>query len=115
MKKYIYAVLALSLFTLNAVAQTNEQATPDPLPAWLSHKGYWVIESNVKTPKKSTVHFYNNEHVAIYREKVEGVRLNLNRKKTLMRLKNVLDKALVKWEATKTINKDEQLVMNAFR
>ena len=114
MKKYIHAVLLLSLVSLSAFTQ-SVTAQSEKLPAWLSEKGYWVIESNVKTPKNCVVHFYNNDHAVIYREKIEGLKLNLNRKKTLMRLKVALEQALTKWEITHTLKENDQLVANALK
>lgn len=99
MKKYIHATLFFSIISLTAAAQQQSLPQTEPLlnpgtPSWLSDKGYWVVESNVKTPRKSIVHFYNNEHVLVFREKLDGVRLNLNRKKVLYRLKATLENAV---------------------
>ena len=107
-------MLMLTLFSLNVIAQEPAAHRP-AMPEWLSDKGYWVIESNVKTPRNSIVHFYNNEHVVIYREKIAGVRINLNRKKTLFRLKQALEQAYSNWERKKSPNEDGHLVMNALR
>ncbi|MGB8193341.1 MAG: hypothetical protein WCF67_15530 [Chitinophagaceae bacterium] len=114
MKKHFFGVLAIILFTLNAGAQII-QSEKYPAPTWLSDKGYWVIESNVKTPRQSIVHFYNNEHVVVYREKVEGFKINLQRKKTLFRLKGVLEQAIVAWEREKVLRENERLVIKEFR
>ena len=114
MKKYFQTVLIMFLLGLSAAAQ---DASPEkyPVPDWLSGKGYWVIESNRNSPRKSIVHFYNNEHMVVYREKVEGIRINLNRKKTLYRLKNVLEQAIVAWEKEKVLRENEQLVAKALK
>ena len=111
MKKFSYVLMAVCLFSVSASAQSNSEK----LPAWLSEKGYWVIESNVKTPRSSIVHFYNNDNVVVYREKVEGVKLNLNRKKTLMRLKTALDQAFNKWELTKQMKENDTIVARALK
>ena len=50
----------------------------------------WVIESNVKTPKVSTVKFYNAKQELIYEEVIEGKRLNVRREKTKRILNQIL-------------------------
>lgn len=116
MKKYIHAILVFTIISFASAAQTLPQTEPllNPgTPSWLSDKGYWVIESNVKTPRKSIVHFYNNDHVVVYREKVEGIKINLNRKKTLYRLKAVLEQKLVAWENEKVLRENEEILVKA--
>lgn len=120
MKKYIHAILVFTIISFTAAAQTERASQTEPLlnpgtPSWLSDRGYWVVESNVKTPRKSIVHFYNNDHVVVYREKVEGIRINLNRKKTLYRLKAALEQAIVAWEKEKILKENEEIVANALR
>lgn len=53
--------------------------------------GFWMIESNVKTPKRHIVRFYNEAKVLMYEEEVLNKRLNLNREK----VKKALNKVLV--------------------
>lgn len=108
MKKFFLltnlAVLSL-VFSLSANAQfedTNTDEiiydTPKPeTPKWVSEKGYWVIKSNIKTPKESTIYFYNNEHNLVYQEEINDRKLKL-RKKTLMKLKTALEEAVASYE-----------------
>ncbi len=116
MKKNVRTFIMLVLLSTTSViaaAQKNE-TTIGAMPKWISDKGYWVIESNVKSPKTSVVNFYNNTNALIYSEKVEGVRLNIKRKQTCLRLKKVLDKSLIAWEKTNQPQKD-QLVKSIFK
>jgi hypothetical protein len=120
MKKYIHAILVFSIISFTASAQTEHLPQAEPLlnpgtPSWLSDKGYWVIESNVKTPRKSIVHFYNNDNVVVYREKVEGIKINLNRKKTLYRLKGALEQVIVAWEKEKILKENEEILAKALK
>lgn len=113
MKKKLGSLIITALFasfTLTAIAQDEERAESSS-PKWVSKYGYWVVESNIKTPKSSTVFFYNNNDILVYSEKVEGVKLNTRRRKTLMKLKEVLDESLIAWNQKKSI-KGEQLVKN---
>ena len=88
MKHYIFSlffVIGALLFT----TVTKAQSAPKP-PKWMSHKGYWVIESNIKTPKKATVYFYNNNHKLVHKENIDGKRLNTNRRAVCKRLEAIL-------------------------
>ncbi len=116
MKKNVRTLIMLVLFSTTsviAIAQKNESAVK-ATPKWISDKGYWVIENNIKSPKTSVVNFYNNDNVLIYSEKVEGVRLNIKRQQTCMRLKKVLDQSLIAWEKMQQ-PRNEQLVKNIFK
>jgi hypothetical protein len=86
----------LSSFTVNA--QTDEEMQPPKTPKWVSDKGYWVVESNKQTPKDALVHFYNNEHILVYKEEIRNQKLKLNRTKTLLRLKAALEEAVEGFE-----------------
>lgn len=56
--------------------------------------GYWVVESNVRTPRSSIVHFYDNNGREINTEKVEGIFLNCRKKKVRITLDVVLKNSL---------------------
>ena len=116
MKKSIKIACMLMISTLLstlAFAQENETEVRST-PRWISDKGYWIIESNIKTPKTSLVYFYNTNDVLIYSEKVEGVRVNIKRPKTCMRLKKALDQSLIAWEKMQH-RSNEQFVKNSFK
>ena len=97
--------LILVLACTTAIAQKSKtQKEPD---------GFWVIESNVKTPRQSTVYYYNRSNEVIYREDVSGKKLNTARRRTVRRLNQVLDQSLIAWESNKT-NNSGQLVKTKF-
>ena len=77
---------------------------------WVSEKGFWNIETNIKTPKTSTVRFYDNNRHLVYTEKVEGVVLNIKKKKTLLHLKTILDKVVDDWEKNGVVKDQGKLV-----
>ena len=98
MKKMITAGLLVAIFTLSYfVAPAQEEAVYKP--RWTSEKGYWVIEGNIKTPLSHTVRFYNNQDVMVYSEQIEGVKLNANKRKVKMKLKQALESALLAFES----------------
>ena len=96
--KQIALVVAMLTITGFAFGQKENRNSSANNPSWVSDKGFWVIETNVKTPKRSVVHFYNNDRQLIYSEKVEGRKLKVKRKRTLVQLKNALDKVIYAWE-----------------
>jgi hypothetical protein len=113
--RFTILLSALLTTTLVSIAQDEAQPVPQSIPRWISEKGYWVIESNVKTPFNSIIHFYNNDNVLVYRERVEGVRINLNRTRTKMRLKKILEQSILAWQKDHLPKQDEQWDARAFR
>ena len=99
-------LLVCLLVTYIGKAQNKEQSNT---PRWLSEKGYWVVESNIKTPENSIVYFYTNDHKLVYTEKVNGVVLNTSKRKTRMKLKKVLDKVVNAWETTGVVKTEGEL------
>ena len=70
-------------------------------PEWVSEQGYWVAEKNLHTPKQCTIRFYNNANTMIAVKEIKGVKTKLNRKKTKLRLKSMLETALLQWTSTR--------------
>jgi hypothetical protein len=50
----------------------------------------------------------------IYKEEIEGIKLNLKKEKTKMKLKKLLESALWAWEAKKPINETAKIVNLSF-
>ena len=102
------------LASITMFAQENEVATSS-YPKWICDKGYWVVESNIKTPGNAVIRFYNNDNIQVYSEKVEGMTINLKKRKTLMRLKKVLDEALIAWQQSHLSKDNAELVKAIFK
>jgi len=102
----VFLITALASFALD---------TNDPVPRWVSDKGWWVVESNIHSPRQHIVYFYNRDGVQVYKEKLEGVRLNMRKPKTKMRLKQVLEAAVSAWEQQHIRRENEALVMDKLR
>ena len=96
MKKIIKTGLFIAAFTLTYFIASAQQED-NPVPKWVSEKGYWVVESNKNTPKDSKVYFYNSDHVLVYQEEIKNQKLKL-KKKTLMKLKAALEEAVDSYE-----------------
>ena len=105
-------VVLLGIFFLLLTLLASAQSPAPGSPRWASEKGYWIVESNIKTPMQSTVYFYNNDGVLVYKEKVEGVRLRMQQKKTLIRLTSVLEQSISAWEKERKSQENQQWVVS---
>jgi hypothetical protein len=76
----------------------------------LGDSGFWVVESNHKTPFKSTVYFYNNDQVLIYKEQINGIKLKINRKKTIRKLNKALEQSLAAWQRNHQVTANQQIL-----
>jgi hypothetical protein len=108
-KQLMVSLIAGLLLQVSTFAQSKGS------PEGVSEKGWWVIETNIHTPKKNIVYFYNNDGVLVYKEKIEGIRINPSRKTTRMQLKQVLESAVVTWEQKHKLQEDQELVANSLR
>ncbi len=59
--------LILLLRPVKALAQEEPTRTPS-VPGWVSDKGYWQVESNIHSPWNSTIYFFNNDRIMVYKE-----------------------------------------------
>lgn len=117
MKLVLRITLAVIVLSLLCIA-VQAQDAPTPItstPKWVSEKGFWVVESNVKNRDESVIYFYNNNKVQVYKEVVNGKQLNLKKRKTLMSLKKVLETAVLAWERNTPVAESEKLFIAANR
>jgi len=98
MKKMMHYVCLVTLALGIQFANAQSTVKKSRASKWTSDEGFWVVETNVKTPKQSAVHFYTNESELMYTEAVQGTRLNTRKKKTLLRLKTALDQVVYVFE-----------------
>ena len=91
----ILSLLSMGTFAQPVVSQDEEKPK---FPRWVSDKGYWVIESNIKYPKDYIIRFYNTDNTLVYKETLAGVKLNLKKTKVKMKLKRILESSVVAWE-----------------
>ena len=115
--KKIPSMAGVLIIVLLLSVKGQAQVEPEirTVPEWISEKGYWEVVNNIKTPDTFTVYFFNNEGTVVYKEKVEGVKLNIKNRKTLMRLRRVLDQSVVGWENNHLVKDDSTLVAAIFR
>lgn len=111
----INLIAVFSFFSAVSFAQAEAETTATQAPKWVSENGYWVIESNINTPKLNTVYFYNNSNVLVYKEKVDGVVLNIKKRRVKMNLRKVLDQAIIAFNTKQKAAENEMLVMNLIK
>lgn len=116
MKKLLtmMAVIILLAVMHKGYAQ-NSSSGKKRASSWIPDTGFWVIQSTVKNPDRSTICFYNGEKVLVYKEQVKDIRINLKRKKVLMRLRNVLEQSLLNWDVLHVAKENQMLVADLFR
>lgn len=91
--KIIVLACFLSL-GLNAIGQSNE----GKLKPWVCSNGFWVVETNVKTPLFNKVRFYTNSGLLMEEKEMNGIRLNVKKRKVKIELKQMLETVTLAWE-----------------
>lgn len=114
MKYIITAILAAALFVMSGL-YGQEVSKEGKVPKWVSKKGFWQIETNTHTPTKNIVYFFSNDRTLIYKENVDGVVLDLNRKQVKKRLKKALESALLAWDKDRLYRSDQRWISMLFK
>ena len=81
------------LFLLMIASTINSQEQYHT-PSWVSDKGYWTIESNIHDPLNHIIRFYTNDGRLFHTEKLSGVKLDVDKRKTKMKLKKALEQTM---------------------
>jgi len=102
--QFLTSVIVVVAFLQLAVPDAKSQSRAACVP----NNGYWILVSNLRVKKVTTVQFYTNEHQLIYEEVVRNQKMDMKRLKTLRCLKRGLDSALIAWNSQKQAlyNKD---------
>ncbi|MGZ5133570.1 MAG: hypothetical protein ACXWCG_00415 [Flavitalea sp.] len=116
MKTPFYSLCLTTVFLIAICMKVQSQSNHNTKhPRWVSDKGFWQVETNIHTPFKSTIYFYNNEKTMIYKENVEGVILDLSKKRVKIRLRKALESAVLTWNKNHVTQKDGQLISMLFK
>ena len=94
--KNVILFIGLFIITGSVPALATRSGKPGTDPAWISEKGYWVVQTNANSPQQYTVLFYSKENKLVYRQEMKGRKLNPDKRKTKMKLKRTLEEALAK-------------------
>jgi hypothetical protein len=108
-----WIVTAIAGFLMHTAVIAQER--PGLVPEWASAKGWWVVETATRSPKQQIVYFYNREGVLVYKEKLDGIRLNPEKRKTKMHLKQALEAAVVGWEKEGLVKEGGSLVLSCLK
>jgi hypothetical protein len=85
--KNTFIIAAMLLFSylcpLLPVRANTPYTTPDT--------GYWVVESNTHSKDFTVIKFYDAQHRLMYEERLEGVCLNIKKRKHIKMLNNTLN------------------------
>jgi hypothetical protein len=111
MKRQLKKYVVVFIFLLSGFFAFGQQAMQKQ-PGWVSANGYWVVEGNIHSPLQHTVRFYNNDHLLVGRKDLSGTRLNINKRRVKMKLKEMLETSLLAWEKTKR-NQGTEVVKTA--
>ena len=101
MKKYV-----LILFVLSGFISHAQKTKRSPMPV----EGYWVVESNISNPRSSTIFFYNNDAILIYKNSVERKRVNIKRKRIVNQLNEVLRQSIIAWNKEQAVKDNHMTV-----
>jgi len=104
-KTFLFLHLTIILFFCASAYAQERTTTPEP---------YWVIESNVKTPKHSVVYFYSTDHKVMYKETIDGKKLNIDRPRIRRLLNRSLKVVTLAWQADKQMKADGLLLAKRF-
>ncbi len=110
----------LSLISIVSFAQfrPSQQERRAKFPAWVSDKGYWVVESNINSPLDHIIRFYNNDNELLYKETLTGIKLNPEKRKVKMKLKKILESTVLAWDKKKDgliLGEEMAFVRSVFR
>ena len=104
-KTFLLLQLTIVIFFCSSAVAQDRKSVSEP---------YWVVESNVKTPRHSVVHFYNSDNVVMYKETIDGKRVNINRPKTRRRLNDALKQVAQVWQKDHQMKEVKSLVAKMF-
>jgi hypothetical protein len=91
--KQITKTMTGFLFLLMIAGTINSQEQDRTVP-WVSDKGYWTIESNIHDPLNHIIRFYTDNGRLFHTEKLSGVKLDVDKRKTKMKLKKALEQTM---------------------
>jgi len=103
-----------SIIIITGADSSYSKCTKQKAKILHASEGFWVVESNVKTPKQSTIYFYNNAKVLIYKESLTGRRINIGHKRTVQKLNDVLIQSIAASQKEQMVKSNTKLVRNKF-
>jgi hypothetical protein len=106
--KTTWILLIFFIFLGNSALEAQAKSEA---PKWMCEKGYWVIQSNLKTPKNCIIYFYTIHHELVYKEVISGKKINIEKTSTRKHLEGVLNQAIATWQKEGVVKENQQLVI----
>jgi len=106
MKPITRSLIAFLSLVITAFAANAQEPNSSKAP-WISDKGYWNTETNIHDPLNHIIRFYTTGGKLLHTEKLSGVKLNMDKRKTKMKLKKALEETIAlysKQESPKQIS-----------
>jgi len=100
MKQLFKSLTVIIVACFSFVFINAQTVRTKPVP-WVSEKGYWMLESDLHTPLKHIIRFYNNDNILVHTENLVGVKLNINKRNVKIKLKKALEETLILCEQHK--------------
>lgn len=115
MKRRLATMGVHLLFLFGSAMGQSQDSLSDvkSLPDWIPTKGYWIVVTKAKTPLSNMVHFYTNDNIEFYSEKIDGVELDIRDAKICKKLNRILDQSIEILAQAKSL-KGQQLIQTAF-
>lgn len=101
MKFFPKSLIVFLSFIIIASAANAQEPNSFKAP-WTSDKGYWNTESNIHDPLNHIIRFYTNDGRLLHTEKLSGVKLNIDKRKTKMKLKKALEQTIALYSRQQT-------------
>ena len=114
MKQWLKKAIVLGSILPVSFFVSAQENTARPVNQWME-TGYWVVESNIQSPKTNIIYIYNDNDSLIYKEKIEGMRINIKRKAIVKKLEKAVETSLLAWSASKNAKDKNTLVITILK
>jgi hypothetical protein len=112
MKKSAFFFM-LSIFMMASLITQAQDTQWKPIARGQSASGHWLVEQHRDTVATQRVFFYTKDNLLLYKEEVRGIKINVNRDRTVKRLNELLAKVAAEWQNTHAVA-SRQLVLDHF-
>ena len=113
MKKCLKILMTLNyLFTISLITSAQNKTLPEN--KWLQ-RGYWVVESNIHSPLTNVIYIYDSNDSLIYKEKIEGMKINFHKKAVRRKLDKAVEITMFAFSKSKQKENRYWLVKNILK
>lgn len=112
MKKSAFLFMTFFFVLIHFITQAQDTQWK-PIARGQSANGHWLVEQHRDTALTQRVFFYTKDNLLLYKEEVRGIKINVNRDRTIKRLNELLAKVAGEWQNTHAVA-SRQLVLDHF-